>query len=74
VHDRHKSSPGHRVYLASVAHFARWLGEQRLGLSSLSAALQDRFLNDHLPIEARRATTQFKFSGKIDKLTFKLEQ
>ncbi|WP_157973409.1 tyrosine-type recombinase/integrase, partial [Blastomonas sp. UPD001] len=39
-----------RVYLASVAHFARWLGEQRLHLSSLGAAVLDRFLSDHLPV------------------------
>lgn len=39
-----------RVYLASVAHFARWLDEQRLHLSSLGAAVLDRFLNDHLPV------------------------
>lgn len=39
-----------RVYLASVAHFARWLDEQHIGLSSLCTAVLDRFLNDHLPI------------------------
>lgn len=39
-----------RVYLASVAHFAHWLSEQHIGLSSLSKAVLDRFLNDHLPI------------------------
>lgn len=39
-----------RVYLASIAHFARWLGEQRIDLSSLNTAMLDRFLNDHLPI------------------------
>lgn len=39
-----------RVYLASVAHFARWIDEQHIGLSSLCTAVLDRFLNDHLPI------------------------
>ena len=39
-----------RVYLASVAHFARWLSEQHIGLSSLSEIVLDRFLNDHLPV------------------------
>ncbi|WP_157813724.1 hypothetical protein [Sinorhizobium meliloti] len=28
-----------RVYLASVAHFARWLDEQHIGLSSLCTAV-----------------------------------
>jgi integrase/recombinase XerD len=37
-----------RVYLASVAHFARWLSEQHI--TSLSEAVLDHFLNDHLPI------------------------
>jgi site-specific recombinase XerD len=39
-----------RVYLASVAHFARWISEQHIGLSSLSEPVLDRFLNEHLPI------------------------
>ncbi|MDE2351279.1 MAG: tyrosine-type recombinase/integrase [Alphaproteobacteria bacterium] len=39
-----------RVYLASVAHFARWLSEQHIGLPSLSELVLARFLNDHLPI------------------------
>ncbi|MCD4511768.1 tyrosine-type recombinase/integrase [Brucella pseudogrignonensis] len=39
-----------RVYLASVAHFARWLGEERVDLSSLDTAVLDRFLNNHLPV------------------------
>lgn len=39
-----------RVYLAGVAHFARWLSEQHIGLPSLCEAVLDRFLNDHLPI------------------------
>ena len=39
-----------RVYLASVAHFARWLSEQHIGLSSLSEVVLDRFLSDHLPV------------------------
>ncbi len=37
-----------RVYLASVAHFARWLSEHHI--TSLSEAVLDHFLNDHLPI------------------------
>ena len=37
-----------RVYLASVAHFARWLSEQQI--TSLNEAVLDHFLNDHLPI------------------------
>ncbi|MFW7355395.1 MAG: hypothetical protein ACODTL_05530 [Brucella sp.] len=39
-----------RVYLASVAHFARWLSEERVDLSSLNTAVLDRFLNNHLPV------------------------
>ncbi len=39
-----------RVYLASVAHFARWLSKQDICLPSLSEAVLDRFLNEHLPI------------------------
>jgi integrase/recombinase XerD len=39
-----------RVYLASVAHFARWLSRQPICLPSLSEAVLDRFLNEHLPI------------------------
>jgi integrase/recombinase XerD len=39
-----------RVYLASVAHFARWLSKQDICLPSLSEAMLDRFLNEHLPI------------------------
>jgi integrase/recombinase XerD len=39
-----------RVYIASVAHFARWLTEQRISLPSLGAAVLNRFLHDHLPI------------------------
>jgi integrase/recombinase XerD len=39
-----------RVYLASIAHFACWLSEQHIGLTSLSGAVLDHFLNDHLPI------------------------
>ena len=38
-----------RVYLASVAHFAHWLSEQRVDLSSLSETMLDRFLKVHLP-------------------------
>ena len=39
-----------RVYLASVAHFARWLSEQHIGLQSLGEPVLHRFLNEHLPI------------------------
>lgn len=39
-----------RVYLASVAHFARWLDEERVDLSSLDTAVLDLFLNNHLPV------------------------
>ncbi|MBD7989702.1 hypothetical protein [Ochrobactrum quorumnocens] len=39
-----------RVYFASVAHFARWLGEERVDLSSLGTSVLDHFLNNRLPV------------------------
>ncbi|OYQ19284.1 tyrosine-type recombinase/integrase [Elstera cyanobacteriorum] len=38
-----------RVYLACVAHFAKWVTEAGLGLMLINEAAQQQFLDQHLP-------------------------
>ena len=36
-------------YFASIAHFAHWIGEQRVRPSDLNEGLIQRFISEHLP-------------------------
>lgn len=38
-----------RVYLCCVAHFARWLGAERIDLNAVTEEAGKRFVTDHLP-------------------------
>lgn len=38
-----------RAYVHSIGHFARWLTEQRVPLSSIDEVLMERFVTEHLP-------------------------
>jgi integrase/recombinase XerD len=49
LHRGRYSASTKRVYLCCVAHFARWLTTERLGLSAVSEAARASFIGDHLP-------------------------
>lgn len=48
--DRQGYAPGtKRVYVCSVAHFARWISSEQIGLAALDELVVERFVGGHLP-------------------------